>query len=531
MTAIAPSTDIYLLKLPIELDDENQLTFASASAQATYFQSLTKTSAEDTTYQRRDETIRYPAGIDSILQYNYVMYKNVNYSKKWFYARITNMAYVGDEMTAISIEEDTFQTWQFDLVYSQCFVEREHVNDDTIGANTIDEGLELGEYTVNSSDTIKPDKVTKDAQNTTISRIYPIFFQVTQLASGISIAESMFESSYNGIFSGLYFFAVTSEAAARSVIARYAGHQEDIVAIFLAPKEYLDGANVFGELGYNIYIPKNQTVLSSLVANKTITRPSTLNGYTPKNQKLFCWPFSYVSVTNNAGINTEFKFEDFLNATPIFMMSGAIGQGCTTKLCPVGYKGSGANVERFDYGIVGAKYPICGWASDYYTNWCVQNAVNTPVKNMQAITGTAANLATGNIGGIIGQIGGLLSERHQAKLHPDQAMGDTNSSDILIGWQRYFTVNCMSVRAEIARSIDEYLSAYGYKVNRIKTPNTQGRTNWNFVKTVGSAIHAYIPQNAVDKINKMFDNGITLWHNASTFRDYSQSNTIVTPTP
>ncbi len=81
----------------------------------------------------------------------------------------------------------------------------------------------------------------------------------------------------------------------------------------------------------------------------------------------------------------------------------------------------------------------------------------------------------------------------------------------------------------MAAIIDKYFSAYGYKVNTIKLPNVTGRLNWNFVKTVGSAIHADIPSESCDRIIRMFDNGLTLWHNPTTFRDYTQANTIVTP--
>lgn len=49
-------------------------------------------------------------------------------------------------MTNIYIETDVFQTWQFDFIYKRSFVEREHVNDDTIGLHTIPEGIETGEY-------------------------------------------------------------------------------------------------------------------------------------------------------------------------------------------------------------------------------------------------------------------------------------------------------------------------------------------------------------------------------------------------
>ena len=61
------------------------------------------------------------------------MYKNENYSNKWFYAFITGMRYINDNVTEISIATDVFQTWQFDLIYKQSFIEREiiPVADDT----------------------------------------------------------------------------------------------------------------------------------------------------------------------------------------------------------------------------------------------------------------------------------------------------------------------------------------------------------------------------------------------------------------
>lgn len=77
------------------------------------------------------------------------MYKNEAYTNKWFYAYIINMEYVNDNMTLITIQTDVFQTWQFDIVYKRMFVEREHVNNDTIGLHTVPEGLEHGEYIIN----------------------------------------------------------------------------------------------------------------------------------------------------------------------------------------------------------------------------------------------------------------------------------------------------------------------------------------------------------------------------------------------
>lgn len=56
------------------------------------------------------------------------MYQNENYSDKWFYAFITNMRYVNNSMTEISIITDVWQTWQFELEFKESFVEREMIN-------------------------------------------------------------------------------------------------------------------------------------------------------------------------------------------------------------------------------------------------------------------------------------------------------------------------------------------------------------------------------------------------------------------
>lgn len=125
---IAPNSNITLLKVPLELSNKNQLTFESKQAQFNYFNSLTKIELENATYQRKEGVIRFPELIDNLYEYNYVMYQNESYSDKWFYAFITNMRYLNDNVTEISITTDVFQTWQFDLEFKQSFVEREMIN-------------------------------------------------------------------------------------------------------------------------------------------------------------------------------------------------------------------------------------------------------------------------------------------------------------------------------------------------------------------------------------------------------------------
>lgn len=148
--AITPNTVLRLIKVPLEIDNKNQLTFQNELAQRQYFLSLPHLEITDISYQRKDNAIYFPQHIDSILNYNYVMYQNTNYGNKWFYAFITNMSYITDFNTAINISTDVFQTWQFDFSFKQSFIEREmiNVNEDVPGSNLLPEGLETGEFKV-----------------------------------------------------------------------------------------------------------------------------------------------------------------------------------------------------------------------------------------------------------------------------------------------------------------------------------------------------------------------------------------------
>lgn len=124
---ISPQTDIRIIKSPLTLSNKHQLTFDDLDSQEEYFLSLPYEEDEQASYQRKDGVIRFNRHIDEIISYNYCMYKNENYSDKWFYAFITGMRYVNDGMTEITIATDVFQTWQFDIIYKNSFVEREIV--------------------------------------------------------------------------------------------------------------------------------------------------------------------------------------------------------------------------------------------------------------------------------------------------------------------------------------------------------------------------------------------------------------------
>ena len=535
---IVPQSDVILLKVPLELNDLNQLTFANATAQYNYFNGLTgklTVGNNDFTYQRKDSTMRVPALMDDILSYNYCMYRNDAYSNKWFYAFIEDMEYLNDNVTAVRLKTDVWQTWQFDLTYKSTFVAREHTNDDTIGANTQPESLETGEPVING-------EILHMAPSATG---YYITFMVSDTTLLDSCTPSLTDASnqYNGIFSGYTLFGVKDLATAQTVVKEFvnptglAGSYADAIKnIFLVPKPLYGTITEHSSERFgvnNIVTPQKLTVPVSITDSQTIARITTLDGYTPKNNKLYTWPYSYLFVTNNVGGNVEYRYEDFTSATPTFQLGGIISSGCDIKLKPKNYKNiSGVNQV---YGLKMSKLPVCSWNTDSYAIWMAQNELNLQVSLTRNTLKGLAGVATSNpelIGGAIGSYGGdllnSLSEKYIAQHTPDEVHGDPNSSDFNFSSGLFFDFRRMSVRAEYARVIDDYFSAVGYATNRVKIPNITGRRNWNYVKTVGCYIEADIPQADLNEIKSMFDKGITLWHNPATFADYSQTNDILT---
>lgn len=559
MAVITPNTDLYLLKVPLEIDDVNQLTFANVTAQYNYFNSLPKLAVDDFTYQRKDGTIRFGASFDDILTYNYVMYRNDAYSNKWFYAYITNMEYVNDGLTAIQIKTDVWQTWQFNLTYKPVFVEREHVNDDTVGANTVPENLELGEYQIVDL------RNSPMYETSSPSADWMPCFAVTKLPTGTaSIAGD--NQNIGGVFNSLYFFAVRTFGAAQYVIEYYENDQstttDAIVNMYMVPACCVNIDRSTGNLAtggnpsniglHAIYPLYNYYESDSF----KLQQPSVMSGnYYPTNKKLLTYPFSYFYVTNNSGETISFHYEDF----PIEQIGDNVARTMTYKkgIVPSAslsgklyftnyktYSDSSAYGSRlYEYSINYAKVPVCAWTTDYYTNWLTQNGVNVGVNIAKDVLlgaggAVASGMLTGGIGGFVGGAMGIanaagniasqLAQMHSAEVTPPQAQGNINTGDFNYAFLRNsITFYEMSIKREMAVIIDNYFSAYGYQVNRIKLPNITGRRNWNYVKTQGCYIDADIPQADLDEIKRLFDRGVTFWHNPATFADYSQNNDII----
>lgn len=527
--AISPDTNIRLLKTPFEIDENNQLTFSNITTQTNYFLSLPHIEEDECSYQRKDNIIRFPAHIDSILQYNYVMYQNDNYSNKWFYAFITNMEYVNDNCTFVTIETDPFQTWQFDIVYKKSFVEREHVNNDTIGLHTIPENLDIGG--------VIQEQETEDASYS-ISSGYWVGvlsnYEIADNSSSDSGTQFAGISVMNNTVFGnkLFLFSIAIESSFVDLalfIARTNsdGHAGDIQNIFIIPNAVMPSLGSltqhtasFGNVSFNWYTAPTSMTIKSF--NTTINKRHSFTGFTPKNNKCYVYPYNYLFVSNNQGSNNIYKYEDFSTTNCVFDNQLALSVGISGRLLPKNYKGAQtADDECLPLG----KYPTCAWSSDAFTNWLTQNSVNLAVNTATSI----GNIASGDINpvNIASQIGSTINSFYQASLMPNIEGGQATGDVVWGSGRTCFSFREMRAKTEYLQVIDNYFSMFGYKVNEVKIPNITGRTNWNYVKTINANILGDFPQEDLQKIKNMLDKGVTFWHNAVTFLDYSQPNGIV----
>ena len=551
MAVITPESDLIFLKVPLEIDNKNQLTFANTTAQYNYFYNLTgKRTFDKFTYIRKDGVIKVPALIDDLYQYNYVMYRNENFSNKWFYAYITGYEFESPNCTAVSIKTDVWQTWQFELTYKPVLIDREHQNTDVAGDNLLPEELEVGDFVTNGNVT------TFGSANSFVTVIE--VSQVENTGESATLGYSWVDGGthnttpvLNDITRGTTPLIVSGANDFLKIrdVYDWAGLGDAIVNVYMLPATLVGTTYQINLVATRGATPKNALALvpdsqsgATSMGNTTFTKPTTIDGYTPINKKLLTAPFCFFNISNSSGSSIPFYYEDF-SSTIKFNIEGTFGAGGNVKAIPVDYKGISSSENGLDYSIRGPKYPICSWKSDSYTNWLTQNGVNMQTEWRSGVLGGAlsslGNLFTGGAlgfgGGIVtasASLLGLATQQHLAKTRanfvPDQVKGNLNAGDIV--WAKYtspFTYLPMSIKAQFARCIDGYFSQYGYKCNRVKLPNITGRTNWNFVRTIGAYIEADIPQEDLNEIKGMFDAGITFWHNPSTFGDYSQSNTIV----
>lgn len=556
--AFQPSTSIYIGTVPFDSSYRHVYYIPDRQQQESYFLSCcpNELRRNDYTYQRLQNAVVVPFNAEELYGYNYCMFKNANYGNRWFYSFIADIEYVSENSSRLYLKLDIFQTWFPDCEVPACNVEREHVNDDSIGAHIRDEGFSVGEMKVQ----------------------YSVYDYLTLWLAVASAAEPLNDGTYVNVAGDNYqklpsgtsvtvFDPVTQMGEFKRFMNELSnnGQQDAVSAVYMVPAEIVPGVsskeNGVGGAWVDASKPTRKETLEWSMGY------TTLDGYTPKNNKLYCYPFEYVEISNMAGQVQQLRMELMPQpgATLLLTRTGGTDVNSRTVYYPRDYNGA----EWFYEGVVTLPpYPTCNWV---YQSWAniegshrMAGTASLPVyesgggsyapspltsqgmgftdvpydfnaltqgKPVESLVQSIGQIFSADIG--TGIVNTAMSQyKVQAELSklqrtPNTQRGGTNSSAVLVNTGTYGMVaRKYTCRAEIAKQIDDYFSTYGYLVSETKKPNLTGRKSWNYVKTNACNVRGKVPPNVLSAFNSMLDGGITFWHTPDV-GNYALDNSIV----
>lgn len=552
MSYIVPNSTLQLFK-GINLDNRYMDTvyFASVAAQDSAFSSKVFKQFNNLSYKRYTETsIKIEAQASELLGVTYMRFKNNRTGDMWFYCFVNSVDYLSESACILTYEIDVIQTWFIQKgTLNPCMVKREHASVDTFGSNLEPEGVGSDNYAINEL------TFFTDLTN------YSVLIQST----GEPDDEELLKQ---GIFDGTHQILVpcndTDEAEfVKGELTELLGswdageRDQEIVDMTMMPTTVAGGGSIPVEVDIQMDMP------------------TSFDGYHPKNNKLWMYPFSYLICTTKCGDGGTFRWEYFEGASPQSLTKVKFTRVCTNvgggqMLCfPVRYNGL---VKNYDCGITYDDFPKCAFTYDAYQAW-IANGGKTKYENERLLTTlkgattiakayantteyvghtasqianiptakkldpitTATSIAAGGIRTVANAVDAGISIKEafnkvnytfkDAMYEPNMTVG-TASPSIAVGNRlpNFYFQHC-HLKADEAKRCDDFLSCYGYATNRIKVPNLTGRRYWNFVMTENCTVKGDMPASSKEAIARIFDGGITLWHNINQIGNYQQSVT------
>lgn len=513
---IQPQSHISIMK-GIEWDSsyKNIRLFNNIGEQNTYMASHVVKTVTGATYVRKNGAIAVPGSADEYYNCDYLAFHNVGFTNKIFYGFIKEVEYVNTSTTYLYIEVDLIQSWLFEMDIEKCFVEREHVSDDTIGKHTVPENIPFGELV-----------------NGTI-RTIPQTPCVTLQYATDDISGDM--SNY--MFNPLSFVRSTSDFG---TINRVLTDLSD------TPERVADLSMGYYEIG-------DQDITITRLENSAFAHAG--ESYTPVNNKLYTYPYCCIAVDDYGSNTSVFAWEDFLSPTEAkFRIKNSYGPPNTSSFIPLNYKDMG---EASKYMVVKMDFPSCPFIIDNYRAWLsnvgakqaiseidmvYQNTLTDYASFAGALSSGVGSLQSGNLAGAVaGAVGsGVQFEigrrQRESSIDTRKQLNSVDKSvarthGVSIGGQfgggsaEWFNGNIgwrisqMTIKPEYARIIDEFFSRFGYKVNRYKVPALKTRNRFNYVKTVEAVVVGNAPDEAITLYENILNAGVTFWHvnNIGTF--------------
>lgn len=559
MAYIVPDSDIYLLAgVPLDNTYDHTVYFAGSNVQHDWFSGYISRTFSNQYYQRYDKgTLRLKVRTEQIYDCNYLMFRNTAYGDKWFYAFITSTEWINNEVTEIRYQIDSMQTWYFDYKLNACFVEREHSASDLFGENILPEGVDTGEYIYNE-------------YSTAVNLVgVGVVVAIVDLAKSETVSGGLVDNTYQG--ADYYYYKDTELGDLNTKLADFIQRPESIVSMHMIPQA------IEPDYDTTTHRVTPATVSAThLVSLSAVDTEATLDGYKPKNKKMYTYPYNYCMVFDGSGGSLPLRYEFCRDRTPRFRYEGTITAPVEITVRPIGYKGlqyysSGLNPNEplMTETMKLSGFPMCSWATNTFEQWLSQNyfpiisnavevmvggamagagTTTTSVNNVftqqgrnpetgrmvntnrQTFSGTSVSEHSGSGGAsVVGLVTNTLNQAFTASIAADQCRGSQQNGGSDFAHSRHNIYSArLTVSQQVARSIDQFFSMFGYKTNKLKVPNTHVRSRWTYTKTINCNAEPIsgrgVPNDAMREICSIYDKGITFWRSTVTVGEYTDAN-------
>lgn len=617
MQYINPIGEIGLIKSKDyngDINYKNTVLFADRTSQENYF-ATKATRLSRYQYNKDRSSFNVGLSINEVSKYSYLYFENGEnnvFERKRYYAFITDIKYINNTTTEISFVIDLMQTFMFDIDVGRCLVEREHTITDNLFEHIIPENIAVDEticthemrmftgrmlcgIILNTNITSKTIEYNGASYTREFNRTFaPPFFQdggvvggipntlywytgipvtakdVTHYRNNLSPLDKTVDTQSlyyysddddvpltEGQYSYPQFFTASQllydiiNGNLRSTDGVLS--EDNIVSVYIYPEE---ASNIYKkteaqELGYNLGVSAQTFSEREIGEFKSLYDGGS---YSPKNNKLYTYPYSYLEVINNEGQSGIYKLENFDHnrIQEPYKYSFRVIWSYIDPVCvvitPINYDGDDFSYEQ-SLTFTGLPQPY--YSGNSLNQYLQQNSAKRQASLISTALSTAvgkiASLYSGNplpyISSVVGSISAkteLKSTIEDLKNTPPQSYSIFNTEYLNTALNRCgFVIKVKNIRGELAEQIDTYFTMYGYKINRLKEPNVfrylkdnseHIRPSFNYLKTNNVVVKSNSPENEMldsetrSNIAKILDSGITFWNDNSYVGNYNREN-------
>ena len=543
-------SSLTLYNCKLERTGHKTIDFSSAAARDTFFSSsngvatITRTAFNgNATYIREHDVISVGVNADVLDAegVNYCRYINPQAGNFYRYCFIDEIEYVAPETTRLHIRIDAFVTNIGSINYNQCFVEREHVANDTRGLHTLPEDVPIDNMVCNS--------VLYDMVSSLSARTENVFD--SHYLAAIFMTEHTFTAAgnYDGFIGGnanCSYIIAPEHVADLGKFVEYLtdiNKADAIIGIIPLLKNLVDvtevniPSDVAAEIGTNkVYIISDGT--NSEISLSIYSSFTDLDGYTPHNNKLYTYPYNYMNLISSTGQNAIIEYEK-IGSTSNFTQTYSATLSPTLTITPLHYNGESNSIAKV---VAFSQWSPIAYNIDTFSRWYAQNKnivdltlyekagsiVKAGAGALNAQSFSQANGAAENVMAQTENAIQWLASLKDMQRRPDEMKGTLCGNAALYAAKGGIKILDMCVKAEYAELIDRYFDMFGYNVAITKTPQINSRAHYNYCKTIGSNVYGTIAEDQKEMIDTLFNDGITVWHisNGAIYGQYDAQNLI-----